>query len=266
MLNLLENLSPGSRVLDLGAGPGSFRTLRTDLVIVRLDLEIAGTRAPGSYVAADAARMPFASESFDLIVSNHSLEHFPELEATVREIGRVIRPGGALYIAVPDAGTLADRVYRWMAKGGGHVNPFRSPGEVTSLVERLTGLPLRSTQVLFSSLSFLNEHRIVGRPQRKSILFAYGKERFLARLMWLARYVDRRFGTRFSHYGWAFYFGNVDLPKVLEPWMNVCVRCGSAQAVVYLRKVGAIPPILKRLQWYQCPDCGGQNLLSVEEE
>lgn len=89
MLNLVRNLSPGSRVLDLGAGPGSFRTDRNDLSIVRLDLEIPRARGSGSYVAADAARMPFASQSFDLIVSNHSLEHFPELEDTVREIDGV---------------------------------------------------------------------------------------------------------------------------------------------------------------------------------
>jgi SAM-dependent methyltransferase len=266
MLNLVQNLPAGSRVLDLGAGPGSFRTSRNDLSIVRLDLEIPRTLGSGSYVAADAAHMPFASRSFDLIISNHSLEHFPELEETVREIGRVIRPRGVLYIAVPDAGTLSDRIYRWMARGGGHVNPFRAPGEVTGLVERLAGLRLRSSRVLYSSLSFVNAHNIAGRPQRKSAIFAYGNERYLAALMWTLRQVDSRFHTRLSHYGWAFYFGEVDLPEKLEAWINVCVRCGSAQAVTFLRKVGAIPPILRAVQSYRCPDCGGFNLLSADPE
>src|ERR1043166_5202026 len=140
MLDLIEKLPPGARVLDLGAGPGSFPISRNDLSVVRLDLEIPPARNGGCYVSADAARMPFAGAVFDLVVSNHSLEHFVELEATLREIGRVIRPGGTLYIAVPNAATLTDRIYRWLGKGGGHVNPFRRPEEVTRLVERLTGL------------------------------------------------------------------------------------------------------------------------------
>jgi len=253
-------------VLDLGAGAGSFRTERSDLSIVRLDLEIPRARGSGSYVAADAAHMPFAPRCFDLVVSNHSLEHFPELEETVREIGRVIRPGGVLYIAVPDAGTLSDRIYRWMGRGGGHVNAFRSPADVTGLVASLTGLRARSSQVLYSSLSFLNAHNLPGRPQIKSVLFAFGNERYLAVMMWILRRLDRRFHTRLSHYGWAFYFGEVDLPARLEPWINVCVRCGSGQSPVYLRKVGAIPPIPSAFQSYQCPSCGAFNLLIDDSE
>ena len=88
--------------------------------------------------------MPFPAEAFDAIVSNHSLEHFVELEATLREIGRVIKRGGVLYVAVPDASTLTDRIYRWLARGGGHVNAFRAPRDVIDPVEKLTGLPHRS--------------------------------------------------------------------------------------------------------------------------
>jgi SAM-dependent methyltransferase len=263
MLDLVKNLPPGSRVLDLGARTGSFHTDRNDLCIVRLDLEIPEVRGSGSYVAADAARMPFRAQSFDVVISNHSLEHFPELEATVREIGRIIlRPHGVLYVAVPDAGTLSDRIYRWMGRGGGHVNAFRSPGDVTGLVERLTGLQACSSRVLYSSLAFLNSHHLVGRPQIKSLLFAFGNERFLAVFMWILRGLDRRFGTRLSHYGWAFCFGPVDLPETLEPWINVCVRCGSAAPVVFLRQVGAIPPVSRAFQPYRCPSCGAYNLLS----
>src|SRR5262252_7428578 len=122
MHQLLQTLPAGARVLDLGARTGSFRTARRDLTIVRLDLEVPDGRGGGQYVAGDAARMPFAGGVFDLIVANHSLEHFVELEATVREIGRVLRPGGALFVTVPDATTLTDRIYRWIGRGGGHVN------------------------------------------------------------------------------------------------------------------------------------------------
>lgn len=259
MLNLIAALPPGSRVLDLGAGAGSFRTDRTDLTIVRADLEIRAVRGPGCYVAADAARLPFAAGSFNLIISNHSLEHFPELEPALAEVGRVIHPAGVFYVAVPDAGTLTDRIYRWMGRGGGHVNAFRSAPQVASLVERTTGLPCRGVRVLFSSLSFLNARNRAGRPQIKSVLFALGNERFLALFNWWLRSLDRRFGGRLSQYGWSFYFGNLELPKT-KPWINVCVRCGSGHSAAFLKQSGA------PRRWYRCPDCGGANLMFPVDE
>jgi SAM-dependent methyltransferase len=254
MHEILAALPAGARVLDLGARSGSFETPRRDIHVVRLDLEIQTRRGSGSYVAGDAARMPFAADSFDLVVSNHSLEHFVELEATVREIGRVARPGGALFVAVPDAGTLADRIYRWLGRGGGHVNPFRSPEEVIRLVERLTGLKHRGTRVLISSFSFLNGRNIEGRRQKKLALFGFGSERYVAAWVWLLRGIDRRLGTRLSHYGWSFHFGSVQAPPD-ETWLNVCVRCGS----------GHPPKSLPGTLAYRCPSCGGWNLFSRSE-
>jgi len=264
MLHLLGNLPVGARVLDLGAGPGSFPAVRPDISIVRLDLERPHRLGDGAYVLADAARMPFAAKSFDLVISNHSLEHFTALDATVAEVGRVLKRDGVLYVAVPDAGTLADRIYRWLGRGGGHVNPFRSPGEVSGLVTRLTGLPLRSTTVLYSSLSFLNRHNFASPPPRRIALFAYGNELFLATAVWMLRAIDRRCGTRLSHYGWAFRFGNVGDVPAPEAWINVCVRCGSGHSEPYLRKQVAIRKVAVLFPSYRCPACGGFNFLSPE--
>jgi len=256
VLDLIARLPPGARVLDIGARTGSFHTDRTDLLIVRLDLEIVPARGVGCYVAADPARLPFPPAAFDLVVSNHSLEHFVALEDTLREIGRVVRPAGALYVAVPDAGTLTDRIYRWMAKGGGHVNPFHSADEVAGLVERLTGLAHRATRDLYSSLSFLNRANFTSRPPRKIALFAFGNERFLAVLMWILRF-DR---GGLSRYGWALYFGDAGVRGALESWINVCVRCGAGHAEAFLRKSG----VLGRGWSYRCPECGGWNLVTRE--
>lgn len=264
MLPLIGNLPAGARVLDLGAGSGSFPCERLDVVVVRLDLEKPHRLGQGSYVLADAASMPFRQASFDLVVSNHSLEHFTELDATVREIGRILKPDGILYVAVPDATTLTDRIYRWLGRGGGHVNPFRSAEEVAALINRLTGLPLRSTTPLFSSLSFLNRHNFITRPPRRIALFAFGNETFVAVSIWILRGLDRRRGTKWSRYGWSFRFGNLTGAEPVEAWVNVCVRCGSGHSEAYLRKHTPIRKLAGLFPAYRCPGCGGFNFLTPE--
>lgn len=266
MTRLIDNLPAGARVLDDGAGAGSFAGGRDDIAIVRVDLEPPddgdAPRQAGEWVAADAARLPFGDSSFDLIVSNHSLEHFPELEVAVREMGRVLKPGGALYIAVPDATTLTDRIYRWLGRGGGHVNPFRTACEVVELVEQVARVAHTGTQELGSGLSFLNAHNFLAPPPRKIALFAFGDERFLAVLLWLLRRIDRTFATRLAIYGWAFYFGSAEAPEQCAMLPNVCVRCGAAHSLDYLRAYASGWRKRLGIESYRCPACGGLNLLS----
>jgi SAM-dependent methyltransferase len=264
LTNLIANLPAGARVLDLGAASGSFSSPRPDVAVIRADLEPPASRSAGCYVAADAAQLPFRTGAFDLVVSNHSLEHLERLEVSVREIGRILKPFGAIYIAVPDAGTLTDRIYRWLGRGGGHVNAFHSPEQVIALVEHLANSRCRATQELGSGLSFLNAHNFRSRPPRKIALFAFGNERFLAVFVWLLRALDRAFHTRLSIYGWAFYFGSAEPPVSLEIWPNVCVRCGAAHPEDYLRAHASAWRRTLGVESYACPSCGGFNLFSAD--
>ena len=49
---------------------------------------------------ADAARLPFAAASFDLIVSTNAFEHIADLDGAAREIARVLKPGGVAHIDI----------------------------------------------------------------------------------------------------------------------------------------------------------------------
>jgi SAM-dependent methyltransferase len=264
MIHLLIPLPAGARVLDLGAASGSFPNLRPDVCVVRLDLEFPAAPVSGCPVRADAARLPFADHVFDLVVSSHSLEHFVALDAVLREIGRVAKPGAGLYVAVPDAGTFTDRIYRWIGRGGGHVNAFRNPAEVIALVERCTGLAHRSTRDLYASLTFLNARNTRGWPRRKIYLFANGDERFLAALLWTLRTLDRVFATGLSRYGWEFHFGAAAPVEPSQPWVNVCVRCGAGHSAEYLRESATHWRKFGPIESYHCPACGGFNLFSRE--
>jgi SAM-dependent methyltransferase len=87
----------------------------------------------------NAARLPFADGTFAAVISNHSLEHFDDLAGALSEVGRVIAPHGALFAAVPDASALTDKLYRWLARGGGHVNVFTSAKETAATIESAAG-------------------------------------------------------------------------------------------------------------------------------
>jgi len=50
------------------------------------------------FLAGDVERLPFADASFDLVVANDSLEHFRDPGAALREVARVLKPGGSIFI------------------------------------------------------------------------------------------------------------------------------------------------------------------------
>lgn len=76
--------------LDLGCGGRRIAgTVRCDLAL----------QAPG--VRADAARLPFRSQTFDAVIATALLEHVPHPQRVVREIHRVLKPHGTAYIEVP---------------------------------------------------------------------------------------------------------------------------------------------------------------------
>jgi SAM-dependent methyltransferase len=264
MQEILEALLPGSRVLDLGSGPGSFAATGFQLTIVRADID-AGGHGRGNFVTCSSDRLPFADHAFNAVILNHSLEHFERLAESVREIARVIDPKGLLYIAVPDASTFTDRVYRWLGRGGGHVNPFTDRGEIPRMICEATGFKLAGTRVLCTSLSFLNRRNMRSKPPRRLLLFGNGNETLVRCLTWLLRAFDRVFHRRASVYGWAYYFGCSLAPDV-GTWSNVCVRCGAGVASGLLRSAGRVQNRRWLPNLYKCPACEALNYFTDDED
>ncbi len=161
-------------------------------------------------------------------------------------------------MSVPDATTLTDRLYRWLARGGGHVNPFTSPEQVIEMVERSTHLKCRATRILCSSLSFLNRRNAPLPPPKRLFLLGGGTDTSLLLYSWLSRRMDRWFGFRTSIYGWAFYFGHVKMPIDTATHRNVCILCGSGFSARFLDLRGYLLPL------YKCPECGANNVFSLD--
>lgn len=62
-------------------------------------------------VTCDISRglQPFASNSLDFVVTNHLIEHLPDPIFFLREVWRVLKPGGKVYLGVPDRNFTFDR-------------------------------------------------------------------------------------------------------------------------------------------------------------
>ena len=114
-----EPPEPGTRLLELGCGPGFYAcrlseelpTLETTGVDLSINLiERARTRARSlrlsncTFQHADAHALPYASEAIDAVVVSRLFLIVPDKEQIVREIYRVLRPGGRCFIAEPTSG------------------------------------------------------------------------------------------------------------------------------------------------------------------
>lgn len=99
----------GQLVLDAGCGTGHFSRLLSQkgARVVSLDVGaklVAQARAKaGSFpVMADAAQVPFADGTFDLVASSEMIEHTPDPMSTALELIRVLKPGGRFVLTTPN--------------------------------------------------------------------------------------------------------------------------------------------------------------------
>jgi SAM-dependent methyltransferase len=144
-LESIERLvRPGDRVLDAGCGSGRLFTYdlrgRVSLIVgVDLSPDVVQNPNIDAPLRASLAALPFASETFDLIICKHVLEHLAEPESAFRELARILRPHGRLLILTPNrfhyvpllASLLPPSFQRLVAGGRG-----LSLGEVHSTLYR----------------------------------------------------------------------------------------------------------------------------------
>ena len=124
--SVLENVIAGlrlparARILDAGCGSGrNMLELARHGTVTGMELSptsvaLARERGAGEVIEGSVLSMPFDSASFDLAVSLDVIEHLEDDLQALRELRRVIAPGGALLITVP--------AYQWLWSGHDEIN------------------------------------------------------------------------------------------------------------------------------------------------
>ena len=149
-------LPAGAHVLDVGTGTGllpvEIARRNPQVRVTGLDVSprmVEAARAaiePGQQVTAevgDVGALPYRDGSVDLVVSTLSQHHWPDLPAAVRELTRVLAPGGRIWIydVRPALRTAQVAMAVAVPRGGVRVEPVRA-GLLGRFLGRLTVEPV----------------------------------------------------------------------------------------------------------------------------
>lgn len=116
-----DRTATARRVLEVGVGGGEHIAFAGDPSrherYVGMDLDqgfarICTDRHHVPVAVADAEALPFPSASFDAVIALAILEHVERLSTALREVERVLEPGGILYAMIPTNGSFAVEAFK----------------------------------------------------------------------------------------------------------------------------------------------------------
>jgi SAM-dependent methyltransferase len=118
--DITRHFETSAKLLDVGCGTGWLANHFSDYTGIdgsQDAVEAARTHGRNVHLGDLAGPLPFSDQSFDAVVLKDVLEHVPDPVALVRDVRRVLRPGGRVFASSPDA-------QRWVWDDYTHRRPF----------------------------------------------------------------------------------------------------------------------------------------------
>jgi len=233
----------GLRVLEIGCGLGTdgaqFAQAGADYTGIDLTdaaIELAQKRfelfnLSGTFQTDDAERLSFPNDSFDLVYSHGVLHHTPDIDAAIREIHRVLRPGGRAEVMLYHRNSYNYRVnISMLRRAGVHLLRWKTG---VKLVQMLTGEPedslrnharqLKADSSYLSSEQFLSQNtdgagnplaRVYSREEARELFKDFKKVdvmTFFLNKRWipivgsiLPRSIEARLASRWGWHLWVY--------------------------------------------------------------
>lgn len=145
----LQRLTSGqAKVIEIGSGPvglctffpGSERTAIDPLMDTYSRYpEFAKTRDPGvEYIQAMGERLPCPTAHYDLAIIENCIDHTQDIDGVMRELSRVLKPNGVLYLTVNSRCRIGYFIHRALSRAKidrGHPHTF-TPNRIVDLIRR----------------------------------------------------------------------------------------------------------------------------------
>lgn len=156
--DLLETFQPiarDARVIEVGSGAHGLifcfdgeRRVGVDPLAVDYGGLFPGWQRRAQTVAAVGESLPFRDESFDVVICDNVVDHAEAPSRIVRELARILVPGGLLYFTV----NIHHRVYSVAAGMHSSWRALGLPYEIAPFADHTTHLTLSSAAALFQDL------------------------------------------------------------------------------------------------------------------
>jgi len=155
LLETYKPIGPDARVIEVGSGatglifffPGNHR-IGIDPLAVHYRTLFPAWQGRARTVAAFGERLPFAQQSFDVVLCDNVIDHAEDPLAIVSELVRVLRPGGVLYFTV----NIHHPIYSVVAHAHSTWNAVGIRYEIGPFADHTTHLTLMRARQLFAGM------------------------------------------------------------------------------------------------------------------